>query len=154
MVANGSDFALNGDGVSYRFHADNTGDLVATHFGGPVTEDIVALPLPEPAGWVGLPGMVRREFPDLGRGDFRIPAFQIRQSEGYTVSDFQYQSHDVINGKPALPGLPSTFGSEDDVTTLVVHLYTKDDPEAIRQVKAKLQEASQVYSRDKECLGW
>ena len=123
MVANGSDFALNGDGVSYRFHADNTGDLVATHFGGPVTEDIVALPLPEPAGWVGLPGMVRREFPDLGRGDFRIPAFQIRQSEGYTVSDFQYQSHDVINGKPALPGLPSTFGSEDDVTTLVVHLY-------------------------------
>ena len=66
---------------------------------------------------------MRREYPDLGRGDFRIPAFQIRQSEGYTVSDFQYKSHDVIQGKPALPGLPATFGSEGEVTTLVVHLY-------------------------------
>jgi alpha-galactosidase len=34
-----------------------------------------------------------------------------------------YRSHTVIPGKPALPGLPATFGSEEDVTTLVVHLY-------------------------------
>lgn len=123
MVVDGKEFALNGNGVSYRFYADETGDLISTHFGGPVTESIITPPLPDPNGWVGLPGRVRREYPDLGRGDFRIPAFQIRQSEGYTVSDFQYKSHDVIQGKPALPGLPATFGSEGEVTTLVVHLY-------------------------------
>lgn len=123
MVVDGKEFALNGNGVSYRFYADETGDLISTHFGGPVTESIITPPLPDPNGWVGLPGRVRREYPDLGRGDFRIPAFQIRQSEGYTVSDFQYKSHDVIQGKPALPGLPATFGSECEVTTLVVHLY-------------------------------
>lgn len=123
MVVDGKEFALNGNGVSYRFYADETGDLISTHFGGPVTESIITPPLPDPSGWVGLPGRVRREYPDLGRGDFRIPAFQIRQSEGYTVSDFQYKSHDVIQGKPALPGLPATFGSEGEVTTLVVHLY-------------------------------
>lgn len=66
---------------------------------------------------------MRRELPDLGRGDFRSPAIQIRQSEGYTVSDFQYQSHRLVNGKPALKGLPSTFGEDGDVSTLIVHMY-------------------------------
>lgn len=40
------------------------------------------------------------------------------------------------------------------VYTLVVHLYAKDDAECIRKLVAKLQEASQVYSNDKETLGW
>lgn len=68
-------------------------------------------------------GRARREFPDQGRGDFRVPAVRIRQTEGYTVSDLRYQSHSVIQGKPALPGLPATFGNEQDVSTLIVHLY-------------------------------
>ncbi|RYP74452.1 hypothetical protein DL770_007592 [Monosporascus sp. CRB-9-2] len=124
VVVDGKEFALNGNGVSYRFYADETtGDLISTHFGGPVAENIITPPVPQPQGWVGMPGRVRREYPDLGRGDFRVPAIQIRQSEGHTVSALQYKSHDVIPGKPALPGLPSTFGSEEEVTTLVVHLY-------------------------------
>ncbi|KAK7740599.1 hypothetical protein SLS62_011100 [Diatrype stigma] len=124
VVVDGQEFALNGDGVSYRFHVnETTGDLISTHFGGPVTESVATPPLPEPNGWVGLPGRVRREYPDLGRGDFRVPAFQIRQSAGYTVSDFRYASHEIVPGKPALPGLPATFGGEDDATTLVVRLY-------------------------------
>jgi alpha-galactosidase len=124
IVADEKSFALNGNGVSYRFHVDEaTGDLISDHFGGPVTEDFVGPPLPEPQGWVGLPGRVRREFPDLGRGDFRTPAVQIRQSKGFTVSDLQYQSHDVVEGKPALAGLPPTFGEDDEVSTLIVHLY-------------------------------
>jgi hypothetical protein len=40
------------------------------------------------------------------------------------------------------------------VYTLVVHLYAKDDQESINKLIAKLQEASQVYTNDKECLGW
>lgn len=117
-------FALNGNYVSYRFHADEaTGDLISDHFGGSATEDVLLEPLQQVHGWVGLPGRVRREFPDLGRGDFRIPAVRIRQSGGYTVSDLQYQGHDVVSGKPPLEGLPSTFGTADEVTTLVVHMY-------------------------------
>ncbi|KAL2828184.1 alpha-galactosidase C [Aspergillus cavernicola] len=124
VVVDGTSFALNGDNVSYRFHVDNsTGDLVSDHFGGSVTGAIPSPQEPDVNGWVGMPGRVRREFPDQGRGDFRIPAIRIRQSEGYTVSDLQYQSHQVIKGKPALLGLPATWGDEQDVTTLVVHLY-------------------------------
>ncbi|KAK4996656.1 hypothetical protein LTR66_003769 [Elasticomyces elasticus] len=40
------------------------------------------------------------------------------------------------------------------VYTLVVHVYAKDDPECIKKLTAKLQEASQVYSNDKETLSW
>ncbi|KAJ5120803.1 uncharacterized protein N7515_010191 [Penicillium bovifimosum] len=126
IVADGTSFALNGNSVSYRFHIDNTtGDLLGDHFGGSVGADIPLESVHGTAGWVGASGRVRREFPDQGRGDFRLPAIRIRQSEGYTVSEFQYKSHDIIAGKPALAGLPATMGSEDDVSTLVVHLYDK-----------------------------
>lgn len=40
------------------------------------------------------------------------------------------------------------------VYTLVVHLYAKEDKESINKLIGKLQEASQVYTNDKECLGW
>ena len=40
------------------------------------------------------------------------------------------------------------------VYTIVVHLYAKDDAESIEKLKAKLVEASQVYSKDRETLSW
>jgi quinol monooxygenase YgiN len=40
------------------------------------------------------------------------------------------------------------------VYTIVVHLYAKPEAEAISKLKAKLVEASQVYSKDKETLSW
>jgi alpha-galactosidase len=124
IVVDGTSFALNGDNVSYRFHVDNTtGDLITDHYGGPVAEDGIMAEIGPVQGWVTLIGRVRREFPDLGRGDFRTPAVHIQQAAGYTVSDFRYRSHDLIPGKPALAGLPATFGDDADVSTLVVHLY-------------------------------
>lgn len=40
------------------------------------------------------------------------------------------------------------------VYTIVVHLYAKDDQTAIDKIKAKLVEASGVYSKDRETLSW
>jgi hypothetical protein len=40
------------------------------------------------------------------------------------------------------------------VYTIVVHLYAKDDASCIDKLKAKLVEASQVYSKDQETLSW
>ncbi|KAG5984050.1 Alpha-glucosidase 2 [Claviceps digitariae] len=126
IEVDGTTFALNGDNVSYRFHVDHeTGDLLGDHFGGPVQGEAIEAPVGPIQGWVGMMGRVRRELPDLGRGDFRIPAVQIRQSQGHTIIQFEYQSHEVMEGKPELPGLPSTFGYHDDVSTLVVRLYDK-----------------------------
>ena len=40
------------------------------------------------------------------------------------------------------------------VYTITVHLTAKPDAESIRKLKAKLIEASQIYSADKETLSW
>lgn len=65
----------------------------------------------------------RREFPDVGRSDVRLPAIHIRHADGSTVSALTYESHEIVAGKPVLPGLPSTYGSANDVTTIIVRLY-------------------------------
>ncbi|KAL4786864.1 Melibiase-domain-containing protein [Aspergillus varians] len=120
----GSGFALTGSAVSYRFHVDeSTGDLRSDHFGGFISGPIPVDPEPVIDGWTGMPDRVRREFPDQGRGDFRVPAIRIRQAEGHAVSAFRYQSHKIVNGKPHLPGLPSTFGDGADAETLIVNLF-------------------------------
>ena len=121
-MVNDKAFALNGKGISYRFHIDEeTGDIVSDHFGGSVVEDPpIAFPFTR-KGW-STKGTSRREFPDLGTGDFRSPAVSIKHEEGFTVTNFKYQSHKVIEGKPDSAPLPGTFGSKDKVKTLVVHL--------------------------------
>ncbi|KAL4735287.1 putative alpha-galactosidase G [Aspergillus similis] len=120
----GTTFALNGTALSYRFHVDEpTADLRSDHFGGSITGPIPVDPQPIVDGWTGMPDRVRREFPDQGRGDFRVPAFRIRQSEGHTVSAFRYREHEIVHGKkvPA-SGLPGVFGGAHDATTLIVRL--------------------------------
>ncbi|KAJ4016189.1 Alpha-glucosidase 2 [Fusarium irregulare] len=122
IVVNGTSFALNGKNVSYRFHVDSeTGDLLLDHFGAPVTEDPIAQIKSNGGGW-STQAHLRREFPDLGRGDFRTPAVHIKHAKGFTVCDFKFKSHSVIKGKPSLEKLPCTFGAEEDVETLVVAL--------------------------------
>ncbi|KAK9242571.1 Melibiase-domain-containing protein [Lipomyces tetrasporus] len=123
IVVDGTSFALNGRNVSYRFHVDEqTGDLILNHFGGPVTEDPAEINGSNGGGW-STQLHIRREFPDLGRGDFRSPAVSIKHSRGYTLSDLKYKSHTVVSGKPDLPSLPSTFGRDDEVSTLLIHLW-------------------------------
>jgi alpha-galactosidase len=122
VVVDGTSFALNGKNVSYRFHVDEaSGDIIADHFGGSVDETPIAEIKSNGGGW-STQAHLRREFPDLGRGDFRVPAVHIKHKAGHTVSDFKYKSHEVVPGKPALAGLPCTFGAEGEVTTLVLRM--------------------------------
>lgn len=105
------------------FHVDTaTGELVSDHFGGP-SEGFLAPSTLFQGGWSDGLTNTRREFPDIGRSDFRLPAIHIQHSTGDTVSAFTYRSHRIVEGKPALPGLPATYGNANDVTTLIVNLY-------------------------------
>jgi alpha-galactosidase len=109
--------------MSYLFHVDEkTGDLTSDHFGGPAT-DFTPPANPLFFGWVADLANQRREFPELGRTDFRLPAIHIEHATGDTVSEFKYKSHQIVPGKPKLEGLPATFGEAGDVTTLIVQLY-------------------------------
>lgn len=123
IAPDGLAFALNGQGTSYRFHVDlNSGDLISSHFGGAIDEDGPGIPRSFGV-WSPKDHARRREIPDLGRGDFRVPAVHIRHAKGHTVSRFRYKSHTVARGKPRLERLPCTFGDDDEVETLVVTLH-------------------------------
>jgi alpha-galactosidase len=116
-------FTLTADNMSYLFHVDpSTLELISDHFGGP-TDDFLPPAYINPSGWSDDLTNVRREFPDIGRSDFRLPAIHILHAGGDTVSEFSYQTHEVVAGKPSLQGLPATYGNDSDVSTLLVHLY-------------------------------
>ncbi len=67
-----------------------------------------------------------REYPDFGRSDYRNPSVRIRLQDGTRITKFMVQSFEIIEGKPGIEGLPSTYSeNNDDVSTLKVTL--KDD---------------------------
>ncbi|KAH8677486.1 Melibiase-domain-containing protein [Xylariales sp. PMI_506] len=122
-VGDGPSFSLSSANISYQFHVDPlTLDLIHDHWGAYAAESV-----PQDSGnvngWGSPYTYRRREFPDLGRGDFRVPAIHIQHADGDTVSAFSYTGYDISSGKPTLPGLPATFGGDEDVSTLVVHMY-------------------------------
>ncbi|WVF66160.1 hypothetical protein IAT40_000900 [Kwoniella sp. CBS 6097] len=129
-------FTLTSANSTYSFHPnEKTLDLLHDHFGPrlplPSSQDTHP-PFPQVHGWGTQYHDSQREFPDLGRGDFREPAIHIRHltSGAHVTSAFKYHSYQVIEGKQALPGLPSTFGTKETVSTLIITL--KDDTARIR----------------------
>ena len=63
------------------------------------------------------------EYPTAGMGDFRQSCIEAADTIGKTGVELFYDSYKIIAGKPALDGLPATFG--DGAQTLCITL--KDD---------------------------
>lgn len=64
------------------------------------------------------------EYPTYGTGDFKYPAYEIMQENGSHVTNFEYVSHKIYRGKPALIDcLPATYvEDEDEAKTLEITL--------------------------------
>lgn len=64
------------------------------------------------------------EFSAAGRGDDRTPSLQILAPDGSNVCDYVYAGYRVLDGKPALPGLPAVYCEKTDteVETLEIEL--------------------------------
>ncbi len=60
------------------------------------------------------------EYPTGGIGDYRESCLNVRNSAGSMGSEIFYTSHTIEKGKPGLPGLPASFGKEDEVQTLQI----------------------------------
>ncbi|MBQ7943012.1 MAG: alpha-galactosidase [Lachnospiraceae bacterium] len=58
------------------------------------------------------------EYPTGGLGDYRDSCFSLRTANGNVGSSLSYVSHKIYGGKPALEGLPATFGEADTCDTL------------------------------------
>ena len=58
------------------------------------------------------------EYPSNGLGDFREGCISVRTADGHVGSVLSYVSHEIVQGKPALEGLPATFGTDEECETL------------------------------------
>lgn len=60
------------------------------------------------------------EYPVYGRGDFRIPALTVQREDGVCAAEPVFTSWCVLDGKPALEGLPATYAGDTAAQTLEV----------------------------------
>ncbi|CAM4337366.1 alpha-galactosidase [Paenibacillus alkaliterrae] len=67
-----------------------------------------------------------QEYPGYGNSDFRMPAYQVMLPNGTTITDLRYESHAIVQGKPALAGLPATY-VESDKEAQTLELTLKDE---------------------------
>lgn len=66
----------------------------------------------------------KQEYPSYGTGDFRYPAFEIRQENGSKTSHFRYMTHTIFDGKKSIEPLPAVYVEEDyEATSLEIELY-------------------------------
>lgn len=66
------------------------------------------------------------EFSTFGSSDLREPTFHAEYKDGSTVSDFEYKSYKITNGKKGIAGLPATYSENDgEAQTLEVTLTDK-----------------------------
>lgn len=62
------------------------------------------------------------EYPCEGNGDFRSPAFQMRDENGVFGADLRYQSDRRYEGKYQIPGLPAVYANQEDAYTVEIVL--------------------------------
>lgn len=66
----------------------------------------------------GFLGSFAYEYPTHGQGDMREACLEVETPQGHRACGLQYESHRIYAGKPGLPGLPATFGPEEECSTL------------------------------------
>ena len=64
--------------------------------------------------------MAPMEYPETGMGDYRESAFCMRNVTGHRASELKYKEHRILEGKSELEGLPATFGTKEECTTLQI----------------------------------
>ncbi len=74
------------------------------------------------------------EYPAFGNGDFRTPAYEIKQKNGSRVTNLIYKSYDVYSGKKPLSGLPATYTNTDD-EAMTLEVLCEDE---VTKVEVKL----------------
>lgn len=62
------------------------------------------------------------EYSMHGVGDFRESSIAVKDYAGNSTCLLQYVSHEIFKGKKELKGLPSTFGDDDNCTTLEIKM--------------------------------
>jgi len=62
------------------------------------------------------------EYSGIGKGDYRLTPLELKMPDGTFVSDFIYESHEIIKGILAFTELPQAETHDEEVETLIIHL--------------------------------
>lgn len=74
---------------------------------------------------------VMLEYPGYGFGDFREPAYNFKLKDGSRITDFRYDSFEIVQGKCTIEGLPHLYTNQaTEAETLIITL--KDDVAKLR----------------------
>lgn len=66
------------------------------------------------------------EYSPYGTTDTREPSLVLRYADTAAVGDFRYAGYEIVEGKPALCGLPATYcEAGDSVSTLIIKMEDK-----------------------------
>ena len=61
------------------------------------------------------------EYSNHGIGDYRESAIKILDKNGHSYIKLQYKSHEIYKGKKEIKDLPSTYGNEEECTSLEIN---------------------------------
>lgn len=136
-------FHLYNDEMSYVIEISRQNDLLNLHYGANVNPDDLVFQSnvlssfhcysDEKDETYSL-SFLPQEYPSCGASDFRSPAYEILTQNGYHTPELKYVNHEIINGKPKLLGLPSTYvENADEAQTLVI---TTEDK--VHEIRVKL----------------
>ncbi|MDD3243437.1 MAG: alpha-galactosidase [Eubacteriales bacterium] len=128
-------FKLDTNHTTYLFHVLESGHLEHLYYGRKIRCMDEYRLLQEPHA-IGMAYTVAHDQEDtafcldtlnfeasgVGKGDFREPLVDVVLPNASFTTDFLYHSHTITDGKPALTGLPASYGEADDCQTLEITL--------------------------------
>ncbi|WP_379143856.1 alpha-galactosidase [Paenibacillus sp. sgz500992] len=117
-------FHLQSKGMSYIIGIFNNYPM-HVYWGKKLRHDGNLGGLPHLGAGTGL-DRLPQEYPQYGTGDYRVPAYQAKLTDGTRITELQYTGYRVLQGKPTLAGLPSVYvESPEEADTLEITL--RDD---------------------------
>ena len=109
-----------------RTDDDGCDELLQTYWGAPVSDPgstLFLADLREGASFDSLRQVLPYACPTAGRGDYRPTLVRARNAAGSRCTELFYVSHRIVDGKPALAGLPATYTESDaEAQTLFITL--------------------------------
>ena len=72
------------------------------------------------------PEDMRYEYSASGKGDIREPMIEAVYADGSRTTDPVYDSYELVSGKPELVSMPSSYGKDDEVDSLVISLKDRN----------------------------
>lgn len=127
-------FSLHTENCTYQMWVEKHGVLLHTYYGPRVDgQDFSYMIQQQDRGYAANPpdaagdrtfslDTLLQEYSTFGVGDFRESCLDVQSQNGGVAADLRFHEFRVHKGKNSLPGLPASFGSEQEVETLEVDL--------------------------------